>query len=132
MAASATHAISGAAARASASTNSAANTAASGVRAPASRLGSDRFSEPLETKHEKNGPTRFDRPWPRHSRFTSSGCPLRAASTLAMAIVCPSDTMVSATAMPASRGTSPHCSGTQRQLGQGCGSVPTKASGCCA
>ena len=53
-------ASSGALTAASSSSQSEANTAASGVRAPASRLGSDRFSEPHETYDENSPPTMFE------------------------------------------------------------------------
>ncbi len=55
----------------SASSHSAENTLASGVRAPPFRLGSERFNEPHETKHENSPPARFDRPWPTNSWLTS-------------------------------------------------------------
>ena len=38
------------------------NTAASGVRAPASKFGSERFSEPHDTYDEKKPPTRLESP----------------------------------------------------------------------
>ena len=128
MAASGIHASSGAANATNATSIKAAKTPASGVRAPACRCGTDRFKDPQLAKHEKNAPTVLARPWPRHSRLTSSACPLRCASALEMATVWPSATMVKASAMVASRGTSAHCSAGTFQTGKACGSKPTRCS----
>ena len=62
MAASGTQASQGAATATPTSSSTAASTPASGVRAPASRCGTDRFSEPQATKHEKKGPVRLASP----------------------------------------------------------------------
>src|SRR5687767_14522947 len=78
----------------SASSHSAEHTAANGVRAPISRLGIERLSEPHDRKHEKKPPTTLDRPWPTNSRLASTCWPERAASTLAIENDWPSDTMV--------------------------------------
>ena len=90
----------GAIAATSRSSQPEANTAAIGVRAPASRFGIERLSEPQDTYDEKNAPTRFDRPWPRNSRFASMRWPERSATALAIEIDCASVTMVRAKAMP--------------------------------
>ena len=82
------------------SSQSDANTAASGVRAPASKFGIERFSEPHETYDEKKPPTMFDSPWPRNSRLASMCWPERAATALAIEIDWPRATIVSAKAMP--------------------------------
>ena len=74
------------------------------MRAPASRFGSDRFSEPHDTYDEKKPPTMFDSPWPRNSRFASMAWPERAATAFAIEIDWPSATIVSATARLTSSG----------------------------
>ena len=97
-------ASSGALSAASSSNHSEAKTAASGVRAPASRLGNERFSEPHDTYDENSPPTMFDSPWPRNSRLASMCWPDRAATALAIEIDWPRATIVNAKAMPTRSG----------------------------
>ena len=65
--------------------NSAALTAARGVRAPASTLTPERLNEPLLGIAEKKAPARLARPWPTNSRLPSSVSPNLRATALAMA-----------------------------------------------
>ena len=109
-------ASSGALTAASSSSQSEANTAASGVRAPASRLGNDRFSEPHETYDENSPPTMFDSPWPRNSRLASMCWPERAATALAIEIDWPRATIVSAKAMPTRSGSRRRSNAGKRQV----------------
>jgi len=60
------------------------------VRAPASKLGIERLSEPQDTYEERKLPTMLDRPWPRNSRLASTCWPERSATALAIEIDWPS------------------------------------------
>ena len=121
-------ASSGALTAMSSNSQSDANTAASGVRAPASRFGIDRFSEPHDTYDENNPPTMFDRPWPRNSRLASMCWPERSATALAMEIDWPRATMVSAKAMPTRSGSTGSSTAGSRKCGQIGGMAPTTAT----
>ena len=114
----------------SATSSKAENTAASGVRAPACRLGMERFIEPQDTYDEKKPPTMLDRPWPRNSRLVSMRCPDLAATALAMEIAWPSATMVSANASPSNSGTWAQLTCGSTSLGQGTAMLPTVRKPC--
>ncbi len=118
-------ASSGALSAARASSQSDANTAASGVRAPASRFGSERLSEPHETYDENMPPTMFDRPWPRNSRLASMCWPERSAIALAIEIDWPRATIVSAKAMPTRSGSVRRSTAGSAKRGQIDGIGPT-------
>ena len=134
------HASTGPASATSSTRNPADATPANGVRAPASRFGSDRFSDPHTTMPPLQAAARLPRPWPRHSRLASSVSPVRAASVLAMAMDCPSATIASASAACSSGEPSasrrPVSSQGQRHCGRADGGLPTRSgagpgSGCC-
>src|SRR3546814_14467716 len=78
--------------------SSAANTAAIGVRAPDSKFGTERFSEPQDKYEEKNPPTMFDRPCPMNSRLASMAWPERAATALSIEMDCARATMANVNA----------------------------------
>ena len=95
------------------------------MRAPASRFGSERLSEPHETYDENMPPTMFDRPWPRNSRLASMCWPERSAIALAIEIDWPRATIVSAKAMPTRSGSVRRSTAGSAKCGQIDGIGPT-------